>query len=162
MTWTIVQTAGVRVIGGWLISPLIKIENWCDFVNNPFDLWMLINFFTDESKIIGIKMGLSPQTLSFFLSYLFYQHFFHFSFPLITRLNITIRETQAWLLFFELSFTYVCLRESWQLRKVMATWRQRGPGFSSHPVLIKYGAVSTKRAAGGGCVGKRHSFQMFL
>lgn len=41
--------------------------------------------------------------LSVFPSHIFfYQHFFHFSFPLITRLHITIRETQAWLLLFEL------------------------------------------------------------
>lgn len=83
---------------------------------------MLINSFTDEGKKIGIKIDNSSDTLSLFLSYLF------------TTISFTSNSLYHQASYYKqrnpglasrLNFPSLifALGESWQLGKVMATWR---------------------------------------
>lgn len=64
------QEESDRIVG-WPVSPLIRIENWCDFVNDSFNLERdaeKLLYSTEEGKNTGIKMDLSPETLTSFVS----------------------------------------------------------------------------------------------
>lgn len=75
------QEESDRIVG-WPVSPLIRIENWCDFVNDSFNLEMLKNSFTllKRARTLASKW-IFLLRLSLHSFHVFWRPFLSFLFP---------------------------------------------------------------------------------